>query len=185
MTKHILVLAASTLWALEAISAGINYVETAGTACEKTPGRYELETSEGRLRIPIGLYVKKDEASRVARGACSFAMTLQASAGKKIVVSDSYQLVSLRAYPNQTRVRAELEIFKAGSQGEKQILEVQATSEAGRLTQALEKSGALLETACGGSEILRGNVAATLIGAGKARAFAKPLYLDVHEVECD
>ncbi|WP_413612961.1 hypothetical protein [Bdellovibrio sp. HCB-110] len=43
----------------------------------------------------------------------------------------------------------------------------------------------LIETECGGSAILRGNLAATLMGEGKARAFARNLYVDIAEVDCN
>lgn len=181
--KHTLLAASFTL--LSATSqAALGVVETAGNACELTPGRYEVQTHQDRTFLPTGLYVKKDENTKIARGSCTFALTLQASAGKKIVVRDSRQLLSLRAYPNQTQVRAELELFKAGSQGVKQTLQIQSSELAEKATQYLGQSEVLIETACGGAEILRGNLSATIIGAGKARAFARDLSLQIQEVSC-
>ncbi|MGE9746289.1 hypothetical protein [Bdellovibrio bacteriovorus] len=185
MITHTLLAASFTFVSLAASAAAAGFVETAGNACEWTPGRYELSETEGRVRIPNGLYVKKEETSKIARGSCTFALTLKAPAGKKIVVRDSQQLISLRAYPQQTRVKAEVEIFKAGSQGAKQTLEIVAAEIAEKTTQYVGQKDVLLETACGGSDILRGNLSATIIGEGKGRAFAKNVTLDIQEVDCN
>lgn len=177
--------AALTLSSAGAFAAPIGSVETAGNACEIRPGSHELrQLEDGRVIIPTGLYVKKDEDTRVARGSCTFALTLKADAGKKLVVSNSQQLLSLRAYPQETRVKAELEIFKAGSTGAKQTVEIHAVETNEKLTQYLGQRDVILETACGGSEILRGNLAATVTGQGKARAFAKNLTLEIREESC-
>ncbi|WP_347356953.1 hypothetical protein [Bdellovibrio sp.] len=185
MIRRTLLAAFFLLISYQSKAAQVGFVETAGNACESTPGRYDLQSAgEGRVVIPSGLYVKKEESSRIARGTCTFALTLQAERGKKIIVKDSRQLLSLRAYPLNTKVRAELEIFKAGAQGAKQSLEVQSTEAAEKLTQYLGQQDVIVETACGGSEILRGNLSATIMGEGKARAFAKNLTLEIEEVSC-
>lgn len=185
MFKLTLLAASFTLLSFTASASELGFVDTAGNACEWTPGRYSLTEGFGRVRIPNGLYVKKEETSKIARGNCTFALTLKAAAGKKIVVRDSQQLISLRAYPQQTRVKTELEIFKAGHQGAKQTLEIVAAEKAEKTTQYVGQNDVLLETACGGSEILRGNLSATIIGEGKGRAFAKNVTLDIQEVDCN
>lgn len=185
MKGNIILLAAILLWGLHSQASSLGSIETAGNSCEQAVGTHELtEVSPGRFVIPTGLYVKKEEDKKVARGICTFALTLQASAGKKIVVSNSHQLATLRAYPTQTKARIDLEIFKAGSQGVKQTLEAQAQDQVAKATQILGQQETLLETECGGSAILRGNLAATLMGDGKARAFTRSLLLDISEVDC-
>lgn len=177
--------AALTLSSVTSLAAQIGSVETAGNACEIRPGSHEVrQLEDGRVIIPTGLYVKKDEDQRIARGSCTFALTLKADAGKKLVVSNSQQLLSLRAYPRETRVKADLEIFKAGQTGARQTAEIQSLESTEKLTQYLGQRDVILETACGGSEILRGNLAATLVGQGKARAFAKNLTLEIREESC-
>ncbi|WP_374077183.1 hypothetical protein [Bdellovibrio bacteriovorus] len=186
MGKGVMFLAASFLFVVQAKALNLGTVEIAGTSCETPVGAHELaEVSEGRFVIPTGLYLKKEEDKRVARGSCTFALNLKAAAGKKIVVSNSHQLASLRAYPSQTKARMDLEIFKAGSQGVKQILEVEAIDQASKVNKSLGQQEVLIETECGGSAILRGNLAATLMGEGKARAFARNLYVDIAEVDCN
>lgn len=176
---------AASLFFIQAKASILGSVDIAGNSCERPVGSYELnETRQGRFAVPVSLYVKKDGDKRVARGVCTFAMNLKASTGKKIVVSNSYQLVSLRAYPSQTKARIESEIFKAGSQGVRQSLEVDGSSQISKVNKGIEQSGVVVETECGGSAILRGNLAATLTGTGKARAFARDLYLDIAEVDC-
>lgn len=185
MSKSILILATSFLFVVQAKAANLGAVEIAGNACEAGVGTHELnEISVGRYMIPTGLYVKKEEDKRVARGSCTFAMTLQASPGNKIVVSNSHQLAVLRTYPAKTRARVDLEIFKAGGQGAKQTLEIQSEDLASKATKSLGQEDVLLETECGGSAILRGNLAATLMGEGKARAFTRNLFVDIAEVPC-
>lgn len=185
MGKGVIFLAASVLFVSQTYALGLGSVEIAGNSCEVPVGTHELmEVGEGRFAIPTGLYVKKEEDKRVARGACTFALTLQAAPGKKIVISNTHQLTSLRAYPSQTKARVDLEIFKAGSQGVKQALEIEAQEQVAKVSQPLGQQGPVLETECGGSAILRGNLAATLIGAGKARAFTRALYVDINEVDC-
>jgi len=185
MRNFVLFLALGTLLGVKAQALQLNAVETAGNACETAVGSHDLkEVSQGRFVIPTGLYVKKDEDKRVARGTCTFALNLEAAPGKKIVVSNSHQLISLRAYPSQTKARVDLEIFKAGSQGLKQSQEVMAVDQAAKTTQVLAQNETLIETSCGGAVILRGNLAATLMGEGKARAFARDLYLDIVETDC-
>lgn len=186
MGKGVILLATSFLFVAQAKALSLGAIEIAGNACENPVGTHELaEVSEGRFVIPTGLYLKKDEDKRVARGSCTFALALKASAGKKIVVSNSHQLVSLRAYPAQTKARMDLEIFKAGNQGVRQTLEVEAIDQSAKVNKSLGQQESLVETACGGSAILRGNLAATLMGEGKARAFARNLYLDIVEVDCN
>ncbi|MNL34837.1 hypothetical protein D3C87_1568300 [compost metagenome] len=162
-------------------------IDTAGNACEYAPGSYEAqEIQEGsdRYRIPTSVYVKKDEGRMVARGACTFALNIKAARGKKIQVSNSYQMASLRAYPENTRVKAELEIFRDGTQGEKSILIVEAEGRSERVVDGLGSAEILAESECGGAAILRGNLAITAIGKGKVRAFTRDLYLDIREVSC-
>lgn len=186
MGKGVMFLATSFLFVVQAKALNLGAVEIAGTSCETPVGAHGLaEVSEGRFVIPTGLYLKKEEDKRVARGSCTFALNLKAAAGKKIVVSNSHQLASLRAYPSQTKARMDLEIFKAGSQGVKQILEVEAIDQPSRVNKSLGQQEVLIETECGGSAILRGNLAATLMGEGKARAFARNLYVDIAEVDCN
>lgn len=185
MGKGVMILAAAVLLVTQAQALELGAVETAGNACETPVGIHELTAvAPGRFVIPTGLYVKKEEDKRVARGSCTFAMTLKASPGKKVVVSNSHQLASVRAYPTQTKARVDLEIFKAGSQGVKQTIEVEALEQTAKINKSLGQEEALLETDCGGSAILRGNLAATIMGAGKARVFTRDLYLDIVEVEC-
>ncbi|WP_413943872.1 hypothetical protein [Bdellovibrio sp. HCB-162] len=186
MSKSALILATGFLFVVQAKALNLGTVEIAGNACENQVGTHDVtEVSEGRFVIPTGLYLKKEEDKRVARGTCTFALPLKASAGKKIVVSDSHQLASLRAYPAQTKARIDLEIFKAGSQGVKQTLEVEAIDQASKVNKSLGQQETVVETECGGSAILRGNLAATLMGEGKARAFARNLYLNIAEVDCN
>lgn len=185
MNKSVLILATSFLFVVQAKAGNLGSVEIAGNACVAGVGTHALnEVNTGRFMIPTSLYVKKDEDKRVARGTCTFAVTLQASPGNKIVVSNSHQLASLRAYPTQTKARVDLEIFKAGSQGIKQTLEVQAQDLVSKETKSLGQDEVLVETECGGSAILRGNLAATLMGEGKARAFTRNLLVDISEVPC-
>lgn len=185
MSRSVLVLATSVLFVLQAKAAELGAVEIAGNACEVAVGTHELlAVNDHRFVIPTGLYLKKDEDKSIARGQCTFALTLQASPGKKIIVSNSHQLVSLRAYPSGTKVQMNLEIFKAGSRGSVLTAIAQAADQVAKTNQSLESSDSLVETECGGSAILRGNLSATALGAGKARAFARPLYLDITEVTC-
>ncbi|WII72194.1 hypothetical protein QJS83_17160 [Bdellovibrio sp. 22V] len=186
MQKSFLVMTTSLLIAFQAQALEIGSVEIAGNACEAPVGTHELveKGTTGRFEIPTGLYVKKDEDKKVARGVCTFALNLQASSGKKILVTDSYQTASLRAYPTQTKARAELEIFAAGDQGDKQVLEVEAVDQSAKLSKSLGQQGVLVETACGGAALLRGNLAATLIGSGKGRVFTKNLHIGITEVDC-
>lgn len=186
MRNHILVFTASfMLLAAANAQTSLNTIEIAGSACDGAVGTRELlQVSPMRYQIPNGIYLKKDEDKRVARGVCTFALNLQASTQTKIVVSNSHQLVSVRTYPAQTKARVELEIFKAGTQGDKQILEIASVDKAEKLSQVMSNQSLELQTECGGSMILRGNLAATLTGEGKARAFTRPLYLDISEVPC-
>lgn len=185
MGTSIIILATSFLFVVQAKAISLDAVEIAGNACQETVGTHELiEVTEGHYMIPIGLYIKKDEDKRVARGICTFALNMQASAGKRIVVSNTRQRISLRAYPAQTKARIDLEIFKAGSQGEKQSLEVEALDQVEKTTQSIGQLETVLETECGGSATLRGNLGATLIGSGKARAYARNLHVNIHEVDC-
>lgn len=186
MGKGIIVLAAAAvLLTTQAQALTLGSIDTAGNACEVLVGSHEVaQTLSGRYIIPTGLYVKKDEDKRIARGSCTFALNLEASPGKKIIVSDSHQLADLRAYPAQTKARVDLEIFKAGSQGAKQTVEIEAVEQNAKANQILGQRDVILETECGGSAILRGNLAATIIGAGKARVFTRNLYLNISEVEC-
>ncbi|UOF00088.1 hypothetical protein [Bdellovibrio reynosensis] len=185
MGKSVMILAASVLFVLQAEAAQLGYVEIAGSACQASVGTHELtEVGQNRYLIPNSIYVKKEEDKKVARGACTFAVTLQAAAGKKIIVANSHQLTSLRAYPSQTKARVDLELFKAGEQGERQVVETESTDRTSRISKSLQQA-AILETECGGSAILRGNLAATLIGTGKARAYTRSLYLDIVEVDCN
>lgn len=185
MRKSIIVLTTSFLFVAQAKAIHLGKVETAGNACDTVVGTHDLiEVSEGHYMIPSGLYVKKDEDKRVVRGVCSFALTLQASAGKKIIVSNARQRVSLRAYPSQTKARMDLEIFEAGSRGETQTLEAQAVDRVAKVNDSIGQQDAVIETGCGASTILRGHLSGTLIGAGKAIAYARNLHVDIHEVEC-
>lgn len=185
MGKGVIVLAAAVLLTTQAKALTLGTIETAGNACEVPVGSHELaQTQAGRYIIPTGLYVKKDEDKRAARGSCTFALSLEASPGKKIIVSDSHQLADLRAYPTQTKARVDLEIFKAGSQGAKQTVEIEAVEQKAKANQILGQRDVILETECGGSAILRGNLAATIMGAGKARVFTRNLYINISEVEC-
>lgn len=185
MRESILVLAASCLFLGSAQAASGITAELAGNACEEVVGSHEVqEISTGRFMIPSSLYLKKDEDKRLARGTCTFAVSLRASAGKKIVVSNVSQLASLRAYPSGVTARVDLEIFKAGAQGNRQSLEVRSEDKVERLTKTIGERGVVVETECEGSAILRGNLSAMLMGAGKARAFTRNLLLDIEEVDC-
>lgn len=186
MRNGIILLATSFLFVVQAKAVDFGSVEIAGNACQSAVGTHELvELSEGHFLIPTGLYLKKEEDKRVARGICTFALNIQAANGKKIVVSNSRQRVSLRAYPAQTKARIDLEVFKTGSQGEKQSLEVEAIDQTSKVNKSIGQQDVILETECGESAILRGNLAATLIGAGKARAYARNLHVDIHEIDCE
>lgn len=185
MGKSIITLATSFLFVVQAKAINFGSVEIAGNACQSAVGTHELvEVSEGHFLIPTGLYLRKEEDKRVARGICTFALNIQTAVGKKIVVSNSRQRVSLRAYPSQTKARIDLEIFKTGSQGETQSLEAEAIDQTSKVNNSIGQEDVILETGCGESAILRGNLAATLIGAGKARAYARNLHVDIHEIDC-
>lgn len=185
MSKSIIMLATSFLFVVQAKAIDLKAVDIAGNACNAAVGTHELiKVSEDRYLIPSGLYVRKDEDKRVARGVCTFALNIQAAAGKKIVVSNTRQLISLRAYPIQTKARIDLEIFKVGSRGEPQSLEVEAVDQFAKVSHSIGQQDVVVETECGGSTILRGNLAATLIGAGRARAYTRNLYLEIREIDC-
>jgi hypothetical protein len=186
--KSYFVLASSLVLSLQVSALTLGPIETAGNACEAAPGRYSAqETFEGsqRYQIPIGIYVKKEEDRGVARGVCTFALNVKADAGKKIVVSNSRQIVSLRAYPEQTKVQAELEIFRVGTHGEKAILTAESSTLTRRVADSLGSEEILAETECAGSATLRGNLSIMALGAGKARAFARDLFIDIKEVSCE
>jgi len=186
MGKSILILATSFLCVVQARALSLGDIEIAGSACEAAVGTHELsEVSKGRYVIPVGLYLKKDENNSIARGSCVFALNLKAAVGKKILVSNSYQLASLRASPSQTTARMDLEIFKSGSQGVKQTLKAEAIDRVAKVNKSLGQQKSLVETDCGGSAILRGNLTATLMGKGKASAFARDLYVNIAEVDCN
>ncbi|KHD89014.1 MAG: hypothetical protein OM95_06040 [Bdellovibrio sp. ArHS] len=185
MGKGVIFAAAASLFILQAQAQALETVEIAGNACEAAVGTHEIrEIASGRFVIPTSLYIRKDEDKRVARGTCTFALSLKASSGKKIVVANSHQTTSLRAYPANTKVRVDLEIFKAGEQSVKQVLEVQALEQTAKLEKALGQQGAILETSCGGSAILRGNLAGTVMGEGRGRIFSRDLILNIEEVDC-
>ncbi len=185
MRANLLVLATSVLFMAQAEAATIGAVETAGNSCVAGIGTHELhELEEGRYTIPTSLYVKKETDKRVARGACTFAVTLSAAPGHRVVVSDSHQFASLRVYPSQTKARVDLEIFKAGSQGVKNTLEAQSLETTTKQNAVLGQQGVILETECGGSAILRGNLSATVMGEGRARVFTRDLYIGISEVPC-
>lgn len=185
MRTSLFVLATSVLFMSQVKAAEMSAVETAGNSCVAGVGTHELrEIEEGRYMIPISLYVKKETDKRVVRGACTFAVTLRASAGHKIVVSDSHQFASLRVYPSQTKGRIDLELFEAGDQGIKNTLEGQSTDIASKQTAVLGQQGLIFATECGGSAILRGNLSATLMGEARARAFTRDLFIGISEIPC-
>ncbi|KYG69256.1 hypothetical protein AZI87_08610 [Bdellovibrio bacteriovorus] len=185
MGKGVILAAATSLCVMQAQALTLDSAEIAGNACEAAVGTHEIrEIAAHRFLVPTGLYIRKDEDKRVARGTCTFALNLKASAGKKIVVSDSHQTTSLRAYPTNTRARVDLEIFKAGEQSVKQTLEVEALEQTSKLEKSLGQQGAVVETSCGGSAILRGNLAGTVMGEGRGRVFTRDLILSIEEVDC-
>lgn len=185
MKHQFIVFAISVLFIVQAKAVNLGSIEIAGNACQSAVGTHELtEVRKGRFMVPTSLYLKKDEEKRIKRGICTFAVNLQSSVGKKIVVSNSFQRISLHAYPSQTKARIDSEIFRVGDRSINEFIETEAMDLPSKLSKSLERKGSIVETECGGSMILRGNLAATLTGTGKAKAYTRNLYLDIEEADC-
>jgi|GEM_PF-1814675 len=158
-----------------------------GSICELETGSHELAAVQGsqhRFVIPLGVYLSKKEAVTLARGACAFALPIKARPGMKVVVANSSQLISLRAYPS-SKVKMDLELFKAGSVGEKQVRTIESAEKAVRSAEFLRHPEVLVESECGKEMILRGQLTATLLGSGAGRVFTRNLELDMIEVPCE
>lgn len=175
--------ALSTLSAQAFETGGLDIV---GTNCLVPNGSHELipqEGNENRFGFNTEFYLKKDAATKLARGSCSFSLVVTAKKGHKVLVANAYQTVSLRA-ADQARAMINLEVFKAGSRNEVISESLNAEGRSAKKNAALQKGDLAAITECSGSIILRGNLSASVIGAGKASVYARPLWLDIVEVPC-
>lgn len=156
-----------------------------GNSCLAQTGEQKLgETKEGHFIIPMGMYLKKDEGNSLSRGSCNFSLAVKVDNSKRVLVKSSRILTSLRGKDEIKKLRVDLEVFKAGTIGTKQVAEAQSAASAKVRQESYLVHDDIYTSNCGESFILRGNLSGIIMGSGVGRIFTKNLIVDVVEEEC-
>lgn len=164
-------------------------LELAGSMCLEKVGSHGVNLAEGseiRLKIPLSTRLESREGVSIVRGNCTFALPVSAKANHKIIAANVKQVaqIHLKGSSEEGRAQTQLEVFQAGAKGEIIKLELQNEKHAQKLRQVIGENALVAETTCGGSMILRGNLATTLLGVTHARTYTSDLYVDLIEVPC-
>lgn len=173
------------IFSVSALGLDIGDVETSGNICLNPLGSSKLRngpTSDSFI-IPLGAYLKKGEDKNLLRGSCTFALPIKGAPGKRIVVKEGQQFYSVRAFPELQKAKLDVELFKAGSQGQRQAIEVLGANTIQKSNGHMI-SDVILTTACDEDIILRGNLSAFAVGNGKGQIFTKDLHLKIIEEDC-
>lgn len=173
------------LVALYSNAMEVGEVQIAGNICQQAVGAHSVEKGidEGTYIIPLGVYLKKDNSASLARGSCTFAMSVTADAHKRIRVQQAQQFFSLKSFENVNKVKIDLEVFRAGERGLVMSAELPTANQKEKRHGYLSQEDVLVSE-CGAGLTLRGNLSALSMGSGKSRVFAKDLKLKIVEEDC-
>lgn len=160
----------------------IGELQVAGSACVNAFVAAPEEIDS--LALPLSIALKKNADQSLARGTCMFSLPLKVKDGYRLVLSDldAEGVVNLR---KGSKSRVDLEIFKAGSKGQVQTAQHDASNEKIREDILLSQSGEVLRFGCGESGILRGNASVLLQGSSRATASLVLIKLKAVVEACD
>lgn len=122
--------------------------------------------------------LKSVRSSRLERSLCTVAIGFQLPAGKKIVIADQGEIISLKSSSDQSRVRLNSEIFLAGSQSRPLRKEIKGKMQD---TIIVPKIGKILASDCGSSVILRLNKS---MATNNSLAVASETLMQLDLVDC-
>lgn len=164
-------------------------LEIAGSMCLEKVGRHSVQLAEGseiRLKVPLSTRLESREGVAIVRGNCTFALPVSAKANHKIIAANVKQVaqIHLKGSSEDGKAQIQLEVFQAGAKGELVKVELQNEKRSQKLREVIGENALVAETSCGGSMILRGNLATTLLGETSARTYTSDLYVDLVEVPC-
>lgn len=164
-------------------------LEIAGSMCLERVGTHTVNLAEGsdfRIKIPLSTRLESREGVSIVRGICTFALPVTARAGYKIIAANVKQVaqIHLRASSEEGKAQTQLEVFQNGTKGELIKVELLNEKHSQKLRQVIGENAVVAESQCGGSIILRGNLATTLLGKTQARTYTSDLYVDLIEVPC-
>lgn len=155
----------------------------AGTACRLGNDQFEVAIEDGRLQIPAASTLRKASNASLARGTCNFILPIQLEQGHRLVLKNLSAMGDLNLAKNTTS-RVDLEIFAAGSQGDK-LNATETARKKTRKTFTLKKQGEVLVTACGASLNLRGNSSLLLQNGGASNSALHLIEMDAEVETCN
>jgi hypothetical protein len=142
-------------------------------------GSIEVQILDGKLQIPAASTLRKAARVSLERGACSFALPIHVEPGYRLVLKDPSALGSVNV-ARDSRARIDLEIFVAGSQGQRMTVMVGSSQERIRQTIDIRQSETILVTSCSGQSLnLRGNSSTLLQGAALGRSTASLHFIEI------
>lgn len=170
-------------------------LQIAGNMCLQSVGEHNVQLVNGsniRIKIPVASKIDNlTDSGIITRGSCTFALPLKAKDGYKIIALNAKMAAQIKLKGHGltreavTRANTQVEIFQAGSKGEVLKLEVEGISQNQNVRKVLGIEEVVTETSCGGSMILRGNIATTIIGKTSTKAYNSDLYVDLIQVPCE
>lgn len=170
-------------------------LQIAGNMCLQNVGEHNVQLVHGsniRIKIPVASKIDNlTDSGIITRGSCTFALPLKAKDGHKIIVLNVKLAAQLKLNGHGltrevvTRANTQVELFQAGSKGEILKLEVEGVSQNQNVRKILAIEDVVTETSCGGSMILRGNIATTIIGKTATKAYNSDLYMDLIQIPCE
>jgi hypothetical protein len=154
----------------------------AGNACRLGSGQFDVSIEDGKLQIPAASVIRKASSASLARGTCNFILPLQLEPNYRLVLRNLSAMGDLNLAKNTTS-RVDLEVFTAGSQGDK-LTSTETARKKTRKTFTLKKLGDVLATACGASLNLRGNSSLLLQNGGTSNSALHLIEMDAEIEAC-
>lgn len=170
--KKVVILSLISLAAHAQNGIAFGKMKLGGTACSLSDiGPIDVTINHGTLQIPAISTLKKVAGDSLERGTCQFVVPVTLAPGYRLVLRDMAAWADLRL-SRGTSARIDLEIFAAGSQGDRITLVESAPDRRIRKTVQLHQDGEVLVSACGESFNLRGNTSILMQGQSAVSSHA-------------
>jgi len=159
-------------------------VKTAGSACDLSSAQLgEVTLQDGVFVFPAILALEKSKGS-FGRGTCNLALPIELAEGKKLVLSDLEAIASTELAARSS-LDINMEVFLAGGNGVLSKASLKSRRQSVSSDLLVLQPGTVLETACGGSGILRINASALIKGNGKSSAHLHVAKMKAALVSCE
>lgn len=159
-------------------------VTIGGNGCAGVTGDQLLAPiAKDRYRIPAGLILQKDASRTIARSTCNFRIPIDLAPNERVIVRNLSQSIKLSA-DAQVSLKSQLDVTLVGASVSPIITQIKASKKSAKLSKTLKVNNIIVESGCGESAIIAGNLSVTANGAKKAAASLGDIDLEISIGRC-